>query len=284
MDWAAGCSQVLGTMTARKPYPSDISDEEWALVAPYLCLLREDAKQREHPRREVFNGLRYVVKNGIPWRAMPHDLPPWAAVYQQAERWRRAGCFEMLAQDLRAVLRLAAGRAEEPSAAVLDSRTLRSTPESGSRAGGDGHKRTRGSKLHLAVDTLGHLLALRVTPASANDRAAVAELAAAVQDATGESVELAYVDQGYAGERPAEAAAAPGIALEVVKLSNAKRGFVLLPRRWVVERSFAWMARCRRLARDDERLPETVAGLHMVAFVILMLRRAANFALIHNSL
>jgi transposase len=284
MDWAGVGSQVLGTMTIRKPYPSDVSDEEWTLVVPYLTLLRGDAGQREHPLREVFNGLRYVVKNGIPWRAMPHDLPPWAAVYQQAQRWLQAGCLEMLAHDLRAVLRLATGRAEEPSAAVLDSRTLRSTPESGHRAGWDGHKRTRGSKLHLAVDTLGHLLALHVTPASANDRAAVTALAEAVQDATGASVELAFVDQGYTGERPADAAQAHGIALEVVSLPEAKRGFVLLPRRWVVERSFAWMARCRRLARDYERLPEVLAGLHLVAFVILMLRRAADLALVHNSL
>ena len=269
---------------ARRPYPSDVSDEEWALAAPYLTLLPEDAGQREHPLREVFNGLRYLVRYGVAWRAMPNDLPPWHAVYDQAQRWQRAGCFERIAHDLRAVLRLAAGRAKEPSAAVLDSRTLRSTPESGKRAGWDGHKRTRGSKLHLAVDTLGHLLALRVTAASEDDRAAVAELAGAVQDATGQSVDLAYVDQGYTGERPAEAAGAHGIALEVVKLPEAKRGFVLLPRRWVVERSFAWAARCRRLARDYERLPETLAGLHLVAFVLLMLRRAGGLALVHNSL
>ncbi|MBI0539800.1 IS5 family transposase, partial [Roseomonas sp. KE2513] len=255
-------------MTARKPYPSDVSDEEWALVAPYLTLLLENAGQREHPLREVFNGLRYLVRYGVAWRAMPNDLPPWHAVYDQAQRWLRAGCFEVLVQDLRAVLRLAQGRAEEPSAAVLDSRTLRSTPESGSRAAWDGHKRTRGSKLHLAVDTLGHLLALHVTPADADDRSAVSILAEAVQDATGESVDLAYVDQGYTGERPAQAAAAHGITLEVVKLPEAKRGFVLLPRRWVVERSFAWFARFRRLARDYERLPETLAGLHLAPFTI----------------
>jgi transposase len=135
MDWAGVGSQIPGTMTIRKPYPSDVSDEEWTLVVPYLTLLRGDAGQREHPLREVFNGLRYVVKNGIPWRAMPHDLPPWAAVYQQAQRWLQAGCLEMLAHDLRAVLRLATGRVEEPSAAVLDSRTLRSTPESGQGIG-----------------------------------------------------------------------------------------------------------------------------------------------------
>jgi len=265
-------------MSSRKPYPSDVSDEEWALVAPYLTLLPEDAGQREHPLREVFNGLRYLVRYGVAWRAMPNDLPPWHAVYDQAQRWLRAGCFGMLAQDLRAVLRLAQGRTEDPSAAVLDSRTLRSTPESGSRAAWDGHKRVRGSKLHLAVDTLGHLLALHVTPANADDRSAVSTLAEAVQDATGESVDLAYVDQGYTGERPAQAAADHGITLEVVRLPEAKRGFVLLPRRWVVERSFAWFARFRRLARDYERLPETLAGLHLVAFTILLLRRAAELA------
>ena len=134
------------------------------------------------------------------------------------------------------------------------------------------------------MDPLGHLLALHVTPASADDRAAVAELAEAVQDATGGSVTLAYVDQGYSGERPAEAGRAHGIALEVVKPPEAKRGFVLLPRRWVAERSFAWMARCRRLARDHERLPETLAGLHVVAFVLIMLRRAGDLVLVHNSL
>jgi len=270
--------------TSRKPYPSDVSDEEWALVVPYLTLLPENAGQRTYALREVFNGLRYLVRYGVAWRAMPNDLPPWHAVYDQAQRWLRAGCFERLAHDLRAVLRLAAGRNEEPSAAVFDSRTLRSTPESGGRAGWDGHKRTRGSKLHLAVDTLRYLLALHVTPANENDRAAVAELAEAVQDATGENVTLAYVDQGYTGEQSVEDAQAHGIALEVVKLPEAKRGFVLLPRRWVGERSFAWMARCRRLARDYERLPETLAGLHLVAFVILMLKRAGDLALVHNSL
>ncbi len=234
-------------MTARKPYPSDVSDDEWALVAPYLTLLPESAKQREHPLREVFNGLRCLVRYGVAWRAIPplafhrlspiepwpaspNDLPPWHAVYEQAQRWLRAGCFEMLAHDLRAVLRLASGRNEDPMA-VLDSRTLRSTPESGALAAWDGHKRTRGSKLHLAVDTMGHLPALHVTPANENDRVAVDALAEAVQDATGESVTLAYVDQGYTGERAAKAAQAHGIALEVVKLADAKCGFVLLPRR-----------------------------------------------------
>lgn len=260
----------------RKPYPSDVTDEEWSLVVPYLTLMCEDAPQREYPLRELFNGLRYVIRYGIAWRAMPNDLPPWSAVYQQSQRWLAAGCFEALAHDLRAVLRLAAGRDAEPTAAIIDSRTLRSTPESGPRAGYDGAKRKRGSKLHLAVDTLGHLLALRVTPADVDDRAAVGHLAEAIQDVTGENVELVYVDQGYTGATAAEAARAQGIELHVVKLPEAKRGFVLLPKRWVVERSFAWATRCRRLVKDYERYASTLAGFHVVAFVCIMLARAVN--------
>jgi transposase len=262
----------------RKAYPSDVSDDEWSLVVPYLTLMREDAFQREHSLRELFNALRYVVRYGIAWRAMPNDLPPWWAVYQQTQRWLAAGCFEALARDLRAVLRLAAGRTEEPTAAIIDSRTLRSTPESGQRAGYDGAKRKRGSKLHMAVDTLGHLLALHVTPANVDDRAEVGRLAKAIQEATGESVTLAYVDQGYTGEAPAKAAKQQGISLKVVKLPEAKRGFVLLPRRWVVERSFAWATRCRRLVKDYERYASTLAGLHTVAFVCFMLKHAAILA------
>ncbi|WP_343894181.1 IS5 family transposase [Craurococcus roseus] len=258
---------------AREPYPSDVSGDEWALVAPYLALLPEDAAQRQHSLREVFNALRHLVRSGAPWRLLPNDLPPRHAVYDQARRWLRAGYFERLAPDLRALLRATAQREPAPSAAVLGSRTLRSTPESGHRAGYDSAKRKKGSKVHIAVDTLGHLLALHVTPASADDRAAVAELAGAVQQATGQSVDLAYVGQGYTGEKPARAAAEHGIALKLVKLPEAKRGFVLLPRRWGVERASAWATRCRRLVRDYERLPDTLRGLHFVAFACLMLHR-----------
>ena len=261
-------------MPTRKPYPTDVSDEEWAFVAPYLTLVREDAPQRIHDLREVFNALRWIVRTGSPWRYMPNDLPPWEAVYQQTRRWLAAGVFEAMVHDLRALLRLASGRAPEPTAAILDSRTLRSTPESGSRAGYDGAKRKKGSKVHAAVDTLSHLLALRVTSATEQDRAQVEALAEAVQEATGESVELAYVDRGYTGEEPAEKAESHGMRLEVVKHPESRRGFVLLPRRWVVERSFAWATRFRRLAKDYERLPATVAGLHFVAFACLFLHRA----------
>lgn len=257
---------------SRKPYPSDVTDEEWAFVAPYLILMREDAPQREHDLREVFNGLRWIVRTGSQWRLMPHDLPPWYTVYQQARRWIEAGVFENMVHDLRALIRLAKGKQEQPTAAIFDGRTVQSTPESGKRAGYDGYKRRKGSKIHLAVDTLGLLLAAHVTPANEQERAQVQELAKAVQEATQDSVEIAYVDQGYTGDEPKQDAQKAGIELVVVKLAEAKKGFVLLPRRWVVERSFAWTTRFRRLARDFERLPETFRSLHFLAFAILMLQ------------
>jgi len=267
---------------SRKPYPSDVSDDEWAFVAPYLTLMDEDAPQRQHSLRQVFNGLRWMVRTGAPWRYLPTDLPPWHTVYQQTQRWIKAGVFEAMVHDLREVLRVAQGRAPQPTAVILDSRTLQSTPESGTRAEYDGAKRRRGNKTHIAVDTLGNLLAVLVTPANEQDRAQVGELAEKVQQVTEESVEIAYVDQGYTGQTTAEEGKAYGIRLEVVKLAEAKKGFVLLPRRWVVERSFGWAARFRRLARDYERLPETLAGLHFLAFGVLMLKRFVQM-MVHSS-
>lgn len=264
--------------TERQPYPSDITDDEWAFAAPYLTLMREDAPQREHDLRHVLNALRWLVKTGSQWRMMPHDFPPWPAVYQQARRWIAAGCFEAMTHDLREIVRISAGRDGSPTAAIFDARTIQSTPESGGRGGYDGGKRKKGSKVHAAVDTLGNLLAVKVTAANEQERAEVADLSAAVQNATGQTVTLAYVDQGYTGVQPVADAAAHGIRLEVVKHTEAKRGFVLLPRRWVVERSFGWLARFRRLARDYERLTETLAGWHWVAFAGLLLRRVAKLA------
>jgi transposase len=273
----------MDTTATRHHYPSDVSDDEWAFVAPYLTLMTEDAPQRDHDLREVFNGLRWIVRTGSPWRYMPHDLPPHYTVYQQTQRWLRAGVFETMVADLRALIRLGEGKSVDPTAAIFDSRTLQGTIESGDRSGYDGHKKRKGSKLHLAVDTLGEFLALVVTAADEQDRAQVAELAEAVQAATGDSVEVAYVDQGYTGSDAEAAAEGWGIRLEVVKLPEARKGFVLLPRRWVVERSFAWLSRFRRLAKDYERLPETVAGLHLVAFSTLMLARFVKLLLAGSS-
>jgi transposase len=259
--------------TTRKSYPSDVTDGEWEFLVPYLTLMREDAPQREYPLRELFNALRYVVKTGCQWRFLPHDFPPWSAVYQQARRWTEAGVLETIAHDLRICVRILADREEEPSAVIFDARTLQSTPESGARAGYDGGKRKKGSKVHAAVDTLGNLLALTITAGNEQERSQVAELSQQVQQITGGTVEVAFVDQGYTGATAAEQARASEIELEVVKHHEAKRGFVLLPRRWVVERTFGWLGRFRRLARDYERLSQTLAGWHWLAFLTLLLSK-----------
>ncbi len=155
----------------KKPYPSDLSDEEWQFVAPYLTLMRQDAPQREHSLRELFNALRWLARAGAPWRMLPHDFPPWAAVYQQCRRCSQAGCFEALVSDMCSIIRAGQGRTGQPSAVILDGRTLQSSCESGPRAGYDGYKRRRGSKVHMAVDTLGYLIDLTVTPANEQERA-----------------------------------------------------------------------------------------------------------------
>jgi transposase len=255
----------------RRPYPSDVSDEEWAFVAPYLSLLPQTAAQRRHELREVFNAVRYIVRTGAPWRWLPTNFPPWEAVYQQTRRWIAAGSFEAIVHDLRVLVRAAAGRRAQPRVAIVDSRTLRSTVESGQRAGVDGHKLVRGSKVHAVVDTLGTLLALAVTPANEAERREINALAQRVQEVTGETVELIYADAAYTGDETAAAAQAHGMRLVVVQRPEGGHGFVLLPKRWVVARSFAWISRFRRLARDYERLPTTLIGLHFAAFICLLL-------------
>jgi transposase len=173
-------------------FPSDVRDVEWVFCEPYLTLVKEDAPQREHTLRAEFNALRWMVRAGCSWRMMPHDSPAWGtAVHQQTQRWMKAGCFEAMAHDLREILRIGQGRDANPTAAIIDSRTIQSTPSSGAGAGYDGAKRRKGRKVHIAVDTLGHLLALHVTAANEQDRAQVGALASQLQAATGENVELA---------------------------------------------------------------------------------------------
>ena len=145
------------TVKPKPAYPTDVSDEEWDFCRSYLELMKPESPQRVYSMRQMFNAVRYVVRAGCPWRMLPNDLPPWETVYQQGQRWIKAGCFEEMAHDLRMLLRVCLDKAEHPTAVILDGRTLQSTPESGPRAGYDGYKRRKGSKVHIAVDTLGHL-------------------------------------------------------------------------------------------------------------------------------
>jgi transposase len=257
----------------RKTYPSDVTHEEWQLILPYLTLLPPDAPQRTHDLREVFNALRWIIRTGTQWRYLPHDFPHWQVVQQQAQRWIDRSCFENLVHDLREMLRLKQAKNAQPSASVIDSRFVPSTPESGHRAAYNGHKAKKGSKLHAVVDTLGNLMALCVTAGNVDDRKPVEDLCEQVQALTGESVRVMFADQGYTGEVVADEAEFQGIDLFVVNRPEGSRGFVLLPKRWVVERSFAWATRFRRLVRDYERLPGVFAGLHFAVFGILMVTK-----------
>lgn len=252
-------------------YPSDVTDDQWEFCAPYLTLMTDEAPQRKHCLRGVFNALRYLVKTGCPWRYLPSDFPPYSAVYQQTERWVRAEVFETMADDIRKLLRVISQRDENPTAMIVDGRTIQSMPESGARAGYDGYKKKKGSKVHVAVDTLGNLLAVVVTAANEQERRQIGELCDQVQASCEESVEISYADQGYTGKEAKEECEKRGIELVVVKLPKmeGEKKFILLPKRWVVERSFGWLNRFRRLARDYERMAQHLAGYHWVAAIML---------------
>ena len=177
-------------MAAARAYPSDVKEDEWAFVSPYLALMQEDAPQRQYPLRALFNALRYLAHTGCPWRYLPHDLPPWQPVYQPWVRWRDARVFESIVHDLQ---RLLLGRPPTPTAIVLDGRTLQSTLESGHGAGYDGAKKRTGRKAHIAVYTLGHVLSVVITPANEQERAQVGELCRQVQEATGQTVQVGFL-------------------------------------------------------------------------------------------
>lgn len=262
-------------MEKRRPYPSDVSDEEWSFAAPYLTLMDQDAPQRRYELRELFNALRWLARAGPHGACCRQTFRPG----RRCTSRRNAGCERGVSKPwFRICVRCCAWHRDGKVSPVRSFSTgVRcSRPARAVRARYDGYKRKRESKVHMAVDTLGHLLAVHITPANEQERAQVQALAREVQLVTGQTVKLAFADQGYTGEEPAQAAREEGIELQVIKLPEAKNGFVLLPRRWVVERSFGWLNRFRRLARDYERLPETLAGLHFVVFAMLMLVHAAS--------
>jgi transposase len=260
-------------MSKRTGYKTDLSDDEWHFTALYLALIPFDAPQRVHDPREVLNAVRYVVKTGVPWEYLPNEFPPAEIVKAQLQRWIAHHCFENIVHDLRELLRLEATREAQPSHSIVDSRFAISTPESGSRAAYNGHKAKSGSKVHKVVDTFGYLLSLVVTAGNVDDRKPLDELCQKVQEVTGNNVLYMYADDGYRGEKAEDTTDDHIIELVVVKRLSGTKGFILLPKRWVIERSNAWMTRFRRLARDFERLSSTFAGLHWIAFGILMLTK-----------
>lgn len=255
----------------RKPYPSDLSDAEWALIEPLVPPERPRGRHRTANLREVTNGILYVLHEGCTWRALPHDFPPRSTVYHYFERWSQDGTWGRIYEALHRRFRAHIGRDETASAGSMDSQSVKAS-ELARESGHDYAKRTKGRKRHLMVDTEGFPIAVTVTVASANDKRGARTLLDQARTSA-PSLKLVWADAGYEGEPLSQYAAHRGVRLEVSAKVERGRGFVVQARRWVVERSFAWLKRCRRLMRDVERLSRTVEDLIYLAFTRLLLRR-----------
>ena len=234
-------------------------------------------RPRKHSYREIINAIFYVLSNGIKWRALPHDFPPWSTVYGYFRRWRTQGYWLLWNTTLRQRLRKKLGRTAEPSAAVVDSQSIRTT-EAGDGRGYDAHKRCLGRKRHILVDTLGLLLAVLVTGANIQDRDGAKELLCSFYRAFFQSFRLKriWADAGYGGALVCWTQEAFAWTLDIVR-RNKQAGFEVLPKRWIVERTFSWFIRNRRLSRDYERLPQTSEAFIYVAMIRLISRRLARF-------
>jgi putative transposase len=260
-------------MPDRQRYPTDLTDEQWALIEPFVRASHCGPQEVLHPRREVVNAILYIKRTGAQWRYMPHDLPDWRLVYHYFARWKKDGTWKKLNDELRRKVRKKEGREEEPTAGILDSQSVKTMQEAETK-GYDAGKKIKGRKRHLLVDTLGLLLVSWMTTADVQDRdAAQAVLPLAAQQYP--SLKKVWVDGGYAGQQVQEVAKESGIEVEVVKRSDQAKGFVLLPKRWIGERTFGWLNRHRRLSKDYERTESSSEAFIHLGMIDLMLRRLA---------
>ena len=264
---------ALGVMNQR--YPSDLTDSQWHLIKELLPPPKPRGRPRRLDLREVLNAICYVVKGGIQWRMLPREFPCWQSVYSYFRRFRRDGTWRRIHDALRCEVRRRAGRHKHPTAGCLDSQSVRTTEAAGAATrGNDSHKRVKGRKRHVLTDTLGLLMVVVVTAANVQDKAGA--LAALKQlGGAGKKLRRIWTDGAYRTGRGhlASWAASHRLALTAVTPPEGQRGFTVLPRRWVVERTFGWLFQSRRLSKDYERLPKTSEAMIYLAMMRLMLRR-----------
>jgi putative transposase len=255
----------------RQPYPSDLTEAQWKRLEPLLPPAPGGGRPRLIDPREVVNAILYVDRNGCAWRALPHDFPPEGTVRGYFHAWRRSGVWERILDTLRQRVRQHEGKADEPTAAIIDSQSIKGSRTSGLR-GYDAGKKVKGTKRHLLVDTLGLLLCVVVHAAHIQDRDG-AKLVFARAKAKCAGIRLVWADGGYTGKLIGWLWQLCGWVLEIVKRNEAVKGWQLLPRRWVVERTISWLNGYRRLSRDYEYWPETSEAFIQIAMIHLMLHR-----------
>ena len=261
-------------MPKRKPYPTDLTDKQWAKLKPHLPSENTRGAPRRVELREIMNALLYLSRTGSQWRLLPHDFPPWQTVYQYFHHWRDDGTWERLNRDLRIEVRRSESREDDPSAAILDSQSIKCTETSGSR-GYDAGKKINGIKRHLLVDTLGLVLKVVVSTAAVQDRDGARLLLELVKGKFSRMQKI-WADSGYAGQLIEWVKTVCGWVLEIVKRSDPIHKFEVQPKRWIVERTFGWLNRSRRLSKHYERDPESSEAMVYIAMIHLMTKRLAG--------